>query len=385
MAAKKVLILGGGAGGVVAARRLREVLKPEEVEITVIDKSEFHEFRPSYLWVMTGIREPDDVRRPLKALEKYGIRYVQDNVVEIDPANRAVKGEKGSYDYDYLVVALGAALKEDIEAPGVCAPWSMEGALRCRSILSEVRSPSAKIVIGPASWPYRCPPAPFEVAFLLKYLMEQRGVKADIKVFHVWGRPMEPFGPLMSSMFSQMLNQYGIEFVGGAQFQEVDGASRRVRLSTGDLEYDVAVVIPPHAPPAPVAKSELADPQTGWMKVEIPHMRNPKYKEVFGVGDVVAPTIGLGMAGVFAHFQAEHVASQIADEVKGVYMGEHYNMSGVCVMDLGYMGAAVYCDFSKKLVEGAPYPDCRMLGVSRAFRIIKAAFERMWFSSLFGY
>jgi sulfide:quinone oxidoreductase len=60
------------------------------------------------------------------------------------------------------------------------------------------------------------------------------------------------------------------------------------------------------------------------------------------------------MAGVFAHFQAEYVASRIADEIKGAYMGEHYNMSGVCVMDMGYIGATVYCDFTKRILRNEP-------------------------------
>src|SRR5512134_3766206 len=82
--------------------------------------------------------------------------------------------------------------------------------------------------------------------------------------------------------------------------------------------------------PAVVAGSPRAT-EGGYMDVELPSMRSPRYDTVYGIGDVVAPTIGLGMAGVFAHFQAEHVATQILDEVRGGFMGELYNMVGVCV------------------------------------------------------
>jgi sulfide:quinone oxidoreductase len=60
------------------------------------------------------------------------------------------------------------------------------------------------------------------------------------------------------------------------------------------------------------------------------------------------------MAGVFAHFQAEHVVTRILDRVRGAYMGELYTMVGVCVMDVGYLGAAVWCDFTDKLYRRAP-------------------------------
>jgi hypothetical protein len=65
-------------------------------------------------------------------------------------------------------------------------------------------------------------------------------------------------------------------------------------------------------------------------------------------------------------------------------MGELYNMVGVCVMDTGYMGAAVWCDFTEKLYGRAEHPDCRMLGGMRSFRAVKVAFEKWWFANLFG-
>ncbi len=52
----------------------------------------------------------------------------------------------------------------------------------------------------------------------------------------------------------------------------------------------------------------------GYMDVKLPSMASPEFEDVWGIGDVVAPTIGLGMAGVFAHFQAEHVVTQIIDK-----------------------------------------------------------------------
>ncbi len=358
--------------------------RPGEIEVTVIDKSPFHEFRPSYLWVMTGIREPDDIRRPLKLMERYGVKVVQDEIMRIDPGDRRVIGVNASYEYDYLVVSLGA---ETIRTPALgdsCAPWEMDGALECRSKLRGFKG--KRIVVGPASMPYRCPPAPFEVAFMLKYLMELRGV-TDVKVtvFHEWREPMEPFGPMMVSAFKRLLAQYDIDFIGGVRFDHVDAESRKIVFANGDsLDYDLAIVVPPHRPPKPILDSDLVNKQSGYMDVKLPRLRHTRYDDVFGIGDVIAPTLGLGMAGVFAHFQAEHVATQILDEVRGAFMGEDYNMSGVCEMDLGYMGAMVYCDFSKKLRGEAPYPECRMIGGAKAFRGAKIVFEKVWFATLFG-
>lgn len=65
---KRILILGGGAG-VVVASRLSKMLK-DKVSITLVDKNRYHEFRPSYLWLAMGTRKPDDIRRELILLEE---------------------------------------------------------------------------------------------------------------------------------------------------------------------------------------------------------------------------------------------------------------------------------------------------------------------------
>jgi len=53
---KKLLVLGGGTGGLIISREVREQLTPDEVEITVVDAKDRSEFRPSYLYVAFGYR-----------------------------------------------------------------------------------------------------------------------------------------------------------------------------------------------------------------------------------------------------------------------------------------------------------------------------------------
>jgi sulfide:quinone oxidoreductase len=380
-----ILILGGGPGGLVAANTLARELAGR-ARITLVDKSAYHTFLPSLLWVMTGHREPGDIKRPLALLERKGVRFVQGEVSSIEPEKSLVRLAGGrELKFDYLIVALGSQPRPD-KLPGgdrACAPWTEEGAVRCRETLKRFRG--GTIMVGPHSWPYKCPPAPFEVAFMVSYILEQRGVrgKSRIGVFHQWKRPMEPFGPTMSGAFERLMSQYGIDFIGGVELERVDDKGLVARDGER-IEADLPIVVPPHEPPRPVSSSSLASEETGgYMLVDKRTLRHPDYGNVFGVGDVIAPTLGIGMAGVFAHFQAEFVASQIIDELKGAFMGEHYNMSGVCVLDMGYIGAAVYCDFSGKITGESEFPDCVMLGGMRLFRAVKLAFEKYWLSRWF--
>lgn len=382
---KRVVILGGGSGGAVAAKRLGRWAKDGEFEVVLIDRSRWHEYRPSYLWVMTGKREPEDVRRELSILtQRYGTEVVEAEVTTIDPRAHRVETDSGGYDYDYLVVALGAELRRSEQIAGLEAPWELDDALAARERLAGFKG--GRVVVGVESWPYRCPPAPFEVAMMLRYLAEQRDVseRTEISVFHTWQRPMETFGPLMVDGFGRFLEQREVSFEGGFELERHDADNRVLRAKDGrELDYDLAMVVPAHQAPAVIADSGMVA-EGGYMDVKLPSMVSPQFEDVWGIGDVVAPTIGLGMAGVFAHFQAEHVVTQIIDRTRGTYVGELYNMVGVCVMDTGYEGAAVWCDFTDKLYGRTAVPDCRLLGGMRAFRAVKSGFEAYWFANLFG-
>lgn len=382
---KRVVILGGGSGGAVAAKRLGRWAKEGEFEVVLIDRSRWHEYRPSYLWVMTGKREPKDVRRELSILtHRYGTEVVEAEVTAIDPRARRVETSSGGYDYDYLVVSLGAELRRSERVAGLEAPWELDDALAVRERLADFDG--GRVVVGVESWPYRCPPAPFEAAMILRYLAEQRDVsdRTEISVFHTWQRPMETFGPLMVDGFGRFLEQREVSFEGGFELERHDAGNRLLRAKDGrELDYDLAMVVPAHQAPAVIADSGMVA-EGGYMDVKLPSMVSPQFEDVWGIGDAVAPTIGLGMAGVFAHFQAEHVVTQIIDRARGTYVGELYNMVGVCVMDTGYEGAAVWCDFTDKLHGRTAVPDCRLLGGMRAFRAVKSGFEAYWFANLFG-
>ncbi|MCM8746832.1 NAD(P)/FAD-dependent oxidoreductase [Thermomicrobium sp. CFH 73360] len=237
---KRVVILGGGSGGAVAASRLGKWARPGEFEVVLIDRSEWHEFRPSYLWVAVGKREPEEIRRPLAALERrYGTRVMRATVTGIRPETQTVETDQGNVEYDYLIVALGAELVQTPDVAGCEAPWELAPALALRERLRTFAG--GRVVVGPLSWPYRCPPAPFEVAFMLKYLAEQRGVveRTHITVFHPWKDPMETFGPQMVEGFRRFLNDFGVHFERGFVYVRDDPGRRVIVAADGrELAYN---------------------------------------------------------------------------------------------------------------------------------------------------
>ena len=102
----KVLIIGGGYGGLYAARALRKA----DVDITLVDRRNHHLFSPLLYQVATGALTPSDIAQPLRLIlrKQQNTRVLLAEAVGIDPAAKTVRIDDGSdLEYDSLVVATG--------------------------------------------------------------------------------------------------------------------------------------------------------------------------------------------------------------------------------------------------------------------------------------
>lgn len=84
---KKIIILGGGVGGIITANTLRKKLEKQH-KIIVVDKEEKHLFVSSLLWVLNGTRTPKAISRPLKNINKKGIEFVHGVIEKVDPIKK---------------------------------------------------------------------------------------------------------------------------------------------------------------------------------------------------------------------------------------------------------------------------------------------------------
>jgi NADPH-dependent 2,4-dienoyl-CoA reductase/sulfur reductase-like enzyme len=146
----RILVLGAGVGGQVAANELRRSL-PGEHRVTLIERDVRHAFAPSFLWVMTGDRQPHQVTRDVRHLVRPGVDVRIGEIGAIDVANRRVAVDRESLEYDYLIVALGAELAPDA-IPGLAAAshtfYTLSGATRLRGALDHLTGGLAGVAFG---------------------------------------------------------------------------------------------------------------------------------------------------------------------------------------------------------------------------------------------
>jgi len=142
MSKKKIVVLGGGYGGIEATKKLYKKYKRNpNVEITLIDKNPYHTLMTELHEVAGSRVEPDSVQVSFQRI--FGgtdVNLVTDTITDIDFDNNTLKSGLRSYTYDYLVIGAGGA-PEFFDIPGVqensFTIWSFDDAMRLRSQIED--------------------------------------------------------------------------------------------------------------------------------------------------------------------------------------------------------------------------------------------------------
>lgn len=161
---KRIIIVGGGAGGLITANKLAQdlsmQLKREEVSIIVIDPAGYNEFQPGYIGIAFKGEKPESLRRRTSSLILNGINLVQEKCKKIVPENsRIITGSGKIMNYDYLVVSTGCepdySQIEGLARDNLDYHTSAEKSLNVYRAITSMKS--GKIVAGIAGLPYKCP------------------------------------------------------------------------------------------------------------------------------------------------------------------------------------------------------------------------------------
>ena len=343
-----MVILGGGFGGLAAANELRDRLPGRQLKITIIDKKDWFMVGFAKLWIITGARTFEDSAGSLRGLPaRKGIDFVRDEIVSIDLQNRRVgTGSGAAVPYDFLVIAMGAALAPE-RIPGLADNglnlYDHAQLTRMRDRLAGIRS--GRIAIAITAMPYKCPPAPFEAALLVDSMLRSRGVRDSVRIDLYGPAPiaLPAAGPGTSRQILDMVGSEGIAFHGSRKTASVR-PGRLVFEDGTEAGFDLLLAVPPHVAPAVVYDSGLAK-EPGFIPVDR-DCQTP-FAGVFAVGDVTTmqatATAATPKAGVFAEGEGATVARSIASQVLrgGRPPAELFDGRGGCFIESGRGTASV--------------------------------------------
>jgi sulfide:quinone oxidoreductase len=318
---ERILVLGGGVGGTLAAnllaRKLRRRIDAGDVAVTLVDEGGEHVYQPGFMYIAMGGERADKLHRPERSLLDRRIQLVIARATRIDPATRHVELESGEpLAYDYLLIATGSRIVPE-EIPHFAEEahhfYGADAAERLRAALDAFEG--GRIVVGIAGMPYKCPPAPLEVTFLVESELRDRGLRDRSEIHYC-----SPIGRAftiesVSDMATPILEEKGIELHTFFNVETIDPERHVVESLEGEeLSYDLLILVPPHRGAQLVIDSGLAPP-AGWLPTDHHTLEVKGQERMFTIGD--ATDLPLSKAGSTAHFEAPIVVERIVAGIEG--------------------------------------------------------------------
>lgn len=291
----RVVIIGGGWGGLAAARQLRK-LAPD-IEVVVIEKnSVFRSLPLSNRWLV-GLAQNVTLVHDYHAIAaRHGYQFVQDEVVAIDRTARKVITRGGELTYDWLVLAAG--IREDFSAwygqDKAAADYSRQHFTsaflggddlpRLKARLENFSGGDLLMTIPPM--PYRCPPAPYERAGMIAWWIRERRIKGHLIVLDP-NQPSPTFSRICRDTYSKE-----ITYLPQSQIKAVDPFNKRITTDFDTINFADAILMPPQQAAEIVWQAGLIGQgsngkTTGWAAQDPVSLNAVGDDRVFLVGDLL--------------------------------------------------------------------------------------------------
>ncbi len=289
------------------------------------------------LWIMTGSREFETSKRPLENVTKKGIEFINEQVLQINPQNKIVRTSYRSLHYDYLIIALGVELAPEqilgLAENGLIL-YELEDVSKIHDTVRQMKS--GKIAMAIMGLPYKCPPAPYEAALLIRSILEQTGASDAVQIDFYSPTPitLPAGGPQVSEEILQILKSKKIEFHGNHKTISVE--PNKLKFESGETNFDVLIAVPPHKVSAVVVDSGFAQPGKF---IEVDRTCKTNFENVYAIGDVnqimVTDKIAVPKAGIFAEGEGVTVARNIISQIKREQENAIFDGKGGCFLETG--------------------------------------------------
>jgi NADH dehydrogenase len=303
----RVVILGGGFGGLYAAKSLKRA----PVALTVLDRRNFHLFQPLLYQVATGALSPGEIASPLRSIlrKQRNTRVLLGEAVDLDAANQRVICDIGPVEYDTLIVAAGARNfyfqhpEWEDHAPGL---KTIEEATEIRHRIlyafeaAERESDPEKrsdwltfVVVGAGPTGVELAGALGEIAndTLKNDFRSIRPQEARILLLDGSPRVLPPYPPDLSAKAERSLIRLGVRVRSSVNVVEIDESGVTLDTDHGTDRVAARTVIwaaGVHASPfgAVVAQATGARLDNGGRVIVNPDCTVPGHAEIFVIGDL---------------------------------------------------------------------------------------------------
>ena len=318
----KVVILGGGFGGLAAARALYKT-----AEVTVVDRHNYQTFLPLLYQVSTAGLAADHVAYPIRgALRKTSVKFRMGSPLSIDHKNKEVKLDSlDVLKFDHLIVALGSTTA-DFGIPGVTEfTLGMKSVNEALTIRAEIMrrfedlcrveddTRLAITVIGGGPTGVEMAGAIAElIRGPLKSDQKQAAAQIDITIIEAGDRLLPTFSPILSKRTKKDLEKLGVKVLVGSPVAGVE--NRKITLKDNQV-LPSEITIWAAGVKGSNAMAQLSLPVSGNRVVVEPTMQVKNYPNIWALGDIAGALDKDGkplpMVAPVAIQQGKFIAKQI--------------------------------------------------------------------------
>ena len=329
----RIVICGGGWGGMTAARYLRELIPNSDV-ILLERNPTFWSGPMSNKWLIDIVNTDFINRDMLHPAIKYGYKLVQTEVTGFERDKKLVRTAHGLIEYDYLILSGG--IRNDYEAwfgndqraieytrqhfPNAYIP--NQEMLALKSKVKNFKGGTLVMTLPPP--PHRCPPSPYERACLIAWHIKKNKIPGHILILDPKPK-IAPIGVGYKQAFDELYPDI-ITHVPNARVQEVDPFNKRIKTAAGEFKFDDAILMPPHQAADMVWAADLIGKTpdgkpTGWADMDVRYFTAKTDNSVYFVGDLmgaISPQFGhYPKSAHVANFIGKIVAKNISQRVAG--------------------------------------------------------------------
>jgi sulfide dehydrogenase [flavocytochrome c] flavoprotein subunit len=386
----RVIVVGGGYGGAIAAKYIK--MADPSIDVLLIEKNPDYVSCPLSNEVLSGERDMASITFDYRALSRNrGIRMMQDEVTEINAEKHYIKGSSGNkYNYDKLVVSPGVDFRyEAIDgysaevAETITHAWKAgPQTVTLRKQLEAMKDGGVCYIHAPPN-PFRCPPGPYERAAQIAMYFKHHKPKSKVVILDA----KDTFSK--QGLFMQAYKKfYGdmVEWVGGAAggiIEALDADSMTLIGQVDEYKGDVINIIPPQKAGKIAQIGGLTD-DSGWCPVNQKTFESSLHKDVYVIGDS-AIAGKMPKSGYAANSQGKVCASAIVAELSGKdapetsYVNTCYSIAGP---EWGFSVAAVY-ELKDGQIVGVPGSGgLSPIDASDKVRAVEAEYARSWFKNI---
>ncbi|WP_288254517.1 FAD/NAD(P)-binding oxidoreductase [uncultured Hydrogenophaga sp.] len=331
--APRVVVCGGGWGGLTTAKYLRQLAPGAEV-VLLERNPVFFSCPISNKWLVDMVDTSFITHDYLRVSERHGYRFIQAEVLEVDRGAKRVVTSLGALDYDYLVLAPGIRynyeawfgndrrVADATRARFPAAYVSNAEHFTLKQALHNFKGGDWVMTLPPP--PQRCPPSPYERACMVAWYFKKNNIKGKVTILdHKDG--VRPIGPGFRAAFNELYKDY-ITYVPNAHVQSIDPFKKEIKTDAGDMKFDHAVLMAPHQAGDLAWKADTIGRTSegkpnGWADVDPLMLHLKGDPSVYVIGDavgVVSPQFAFYPKS--AHVANKHghiVAGYIAERVAG--------------------------------------------------------------------